>query len=103
MTLQPCAAGNMGTYTYYCEVKNRIREYPEGVYKVVAGNGSMGPWFPSLNRLVTVSNRVWKQGPRGGVKLIKSRDCLHPLSYITNNEKYMQEFFWIKLKAKEMK
>lgn len=93
----------MGTYTYYCEVKSRIREYPEGVYKVVTGNRSMGPWFPVLNRLTTVSDRVWKQGPKGGVKLIKSpwRDPW-PMGYITTNEKYMREFAWVKLKAKEL-
>ena len=92
----------MRQYTYYCEVQDRVREYPAGVYKVVA-NG-VGPWFPVLNRLTTVSDRVWKQGPRGGVKIIKHRwhTEQYPIGYITTNEKYMQEFMWIKLKAKEL-
>jgi len=94
----------MSTYTYYCEVQDRVREYPAGVYKVFADNRSMGPWFPVLNRLITVSGRVWKQGPRGGVKIIKHRwhTEQYPIGYITTNEKYMQEFMWIKLKAKEL-
>lgn len=94
----------MGYYTYYCEVKDRIREYPPGVYKVVAGNRSAGPWFPVLNRLLAVSDRVWKQGPKGGVKFVKHHwhDGIWPIGYITRNEKYMKEFSWIKLKAKEL-
>ena len=90
----------MDYYTYYCEVRTRIREYPEGVYKVVTGNRSMGPWFPTLNRLTTVSDRVWKQGPKGGVKIIKSRSWPYPLGYVTTDEKYMKEFAWVKLRAK---
>jgi hypothetical protein len=99
-TLQKCVETDMGDYTYYCEVKHRIPEYPQGVYRVVAGKLD---WFPSVYRLVDVSDRVWRQGPRGGVKVIKSRDWqLYITSYITNNEKYMQEFSWIKLQAKEL-
>lgn len=93
----------MGTYTYYCEVKSRIREYPEGVYKVVADKGIDHMWFPVLNRLTTVSDRVWKQGPRGGVKIVKAPwSNLFPVGYVTQDEKYMKEFFWIKMKAKEV-
>ena len=93
----------MGTYTYYCEVNSKIREYPEGVYKVVAVGDFK--WFPILNRIITVSDRVWKQGPKGGVKFVKHRwhDGVWPMGYITRNEKYMKEFSWIKLKAKEIK
>lgn len=93
----------MGTYTYYCEVKSRIREYPRGVYKVVADKGIDHMWFPVLNRLTTVSDRVWKQGPKGGVKLVKTpwwEDW--PMGYLTTNEKYMKEFFWIKMQAKSL-
>lgn len=92
----------MGTYTYYCEVKSRIREYPAGIYKVVADKGINARWFPVLNRLTTVSDRVWKQGPKGGVKFVKHRwhDGAWPMGYITQNEKYMKEFAWVKLRAK---
>lgn len=93
----------MGTYTYYCEVKNRIREYPAGVYKVVADKGINHLWFPVLNRLTTVSDRVWKQGPRGGVKMIKAPwNGPWPMGYITTDEKYMREFAWVKLRAKSL-
>ena len=85
----------MADYTYYCEVKHRIREYPQGVYRVTDS------WYAIVNHLISVSDRVWKQGPHGGVKIIKSRDLM-PAGYITNNEKYMQEFSWIKLQAKEL-
>lgn len=91
----------MSYYTYYCEVKDRIREYPAGVYKVATSQRSIGPWFPVLNRLITVSDRVWKQGPKGGVKIIKaSLSDLWPRGYVTTDEKYMKEFAWIKLQAK---
>ena len=93
----------MGTYTYYCEVKRQNREYSPGVYKVVANNGFNGKWFPVLNRLTNISDRVWKQGPRGGVKLIKSPWLgPWPVGYITTSEKYMREFAWVKLRAKSV-
>lgn len=91
----------MGTYTYYCEVSSRVREYPAGVYKVEASNGN-ATWFPQLNRLTTVSDKVWKQGPKGGVKIVKYPWWNSwPMGYITTNEKYMREFAWIKLRAKK--
>lgn len=92
----------MGQYVYYCEVKSRVREYPEGVYKVVADKGFNGKWFPILNRLTTVSDRIWKQGPRGGVKIMKSPSHLWHTGYVTQNEKYMREFAWVKLQAKSI-
>lgn len=102
--MQPCVAANMGRYVYYCEVKSRVREYPAGIYKVVADKSINARWFPVLNRLTTLSDRVWKQGPKGGVKFVKHRwhDGAWPMGYITQNEKYMKEFFWIKMQAKEI-
>lgn len=48
-----------------------------------------------------MSESVWKQGPRGGVKIVRYPWHQHwPMGYIITNEKYMREFFWIKLKAK---
>lgn len=93
----------MGTYTYYCEVGRDRSDYKAGVYKVVAEGGFHRPWFPQLNRVITVSDRVWKQGPRGGVKIIKDPEWgMYPRSYITTNEKWMKEFAWVKLKAKTL-
>ena len=54
----------MGTYTYYCEVKDRIREFPQGVYKVVADNDFSGHWFPTANRLITVSDECGNKAPK---------------------------------------
>ena len=94
----------MAYYTYYCEVTDKRSSRPTfepGVYRVAAGD--MRSWYSTLNHLITVSERVWKQGPRGGVKIIKSPpNQLWPMGYITNDEKYMQEFSWIKLQAKEL-
>ena len=73
----------------------------KGVYSVVADKGINHAWFPELNRLITASDRVWKQGPKGGVKIVKSRDWLYPIGYITTNDEWMKKFAWIKLKAKE--
>lgn len=90
----------MAYYTYYCEVKDRVREYPAGVYKVVTSNRSVGPWYPVLNRLITVSDWVWKQGPKGGVKIVKAPwPKMMPLGYVTSDKDYMQEFAWTKLRA----
>jgi hypothetical protein len=91
----------MGQYTYYCEVNHTRVDIAKGVYSVVAEKGINHLWFPELNRLVTVSDRVWKQGPKGGIKIIKDRSCLYPMGYITTDEKWMKKFAWVKLKAKE--
>lgn len=93
----------MGQYTYYCEVKINRSDYKPGVYKVVADSGWNQAWFPKLNRLITVSERVWKQGPRGGVRIVKDRSWgMYPMGYITTNEKLMKKFAWIKLSAKTL-
>lgn len=93
----------MGHHTYYCEVNSKIREYPKGVYKVVADKGINARWFPELNRIITVSDRVWKQGPKGGVKLVKTpwwEDW--SMGYVTRKDDYMREFLWAKIRAKEI-
>lgn len=90
----------MGQYTYYCEVKRGRGDYEPGVYKVVADRGWNHAWFPTLNRLITVSERVWKQGPRGGVKMLKAPSWDYPMGYITTNDEWMRKFAWVKLKAK---
>jgi hypothetical protein len=48
------------------------------------------------------SDKVWKQGPKGGVKIIKDSYNGCDL-YITHNEKEMKEFMWAKLQAQEIK
>ncbi len=101
--MQPCAAIDMGYHTYYCEVSINRSDYQAGVYKVVADKDFSGTWFPKLNRIITMSDRVWKQGPKGGVKIIKNRGWrLYPTGYITTDEKWMKKFAWVKLKAIEL-
>ena len=93
----------MGIYTYYCEVNCERRDFQAGVYKVVANRDFTRGWFPKLNMTIQFSDRVWKQGPKGGVKIIKDRDWQAPVGYITTDEAWMKKFAWVKLKAKELK
>lgn len=77
--------------------------YNPGIYKFVADNEIDGFWSYKLNRIVSISDRVWKQGPRGGVKIVKSRSYdLLPQGYITNDKKWMKKFAWAKLSAKSI-
>lgn len=89
----------MGRHTYYCEILGNYGGYTTGVYKVVADKGINRTWFPQLNRVMSFSDRVWKQGPKGGVKIVKSRSWPYPMGYITTDEKWMKKFVWVKLKA----
>jgi hypothetical protein len=45
--------------------------------------------------------RVWRQGPRGGVKLIVDNRN-NKYGYITADEAEMQDFAWAKLAAKNL-
>ena len=93
----------MDGYTYYCEVSRDRSDYRAGVYSIVADRGINARWWPKLNQVITISDRVWKQGPRGGVRIIKSRIYdLHPMGYITKNERWMKQFAWVKLSAKSL-
>jgi hypothetical protein len=92
----------MGRYTYYCEVQHTKVELAPGVYCVIADKGFNQPWFPQLNRIITFSHRVWKQGPKGGVKIIKDRDWPCPMGYVTTNEEWMKKFTWVKLRARTL-
>jgi hypothetical protein len=89
----------MDGYIYYCEVKKRHVSHPIGVYSVVADKSVNPKWYPKLNELITASDRVWKQGPKGGVKIIKSPDWLCTSNYVTTSKQWMKEFFWVKLQA----
>jgi hypothetical protein len=56
-------------------------------------------WVPKVRILIQHSSKVWRQGPRGGVKIIKNRD-IGSCGYVTTNEDQMKEFVWIKLQAR---
>lgn len=46
------------------------------------------------------SDKVWRQGPKGGVKIVKDRNEHAPSQYVTKDEKIMKQFIWVKLQAK---
>lgn len=92
----------MGVHTYYCEVTRDRSDYKSGVYKV-ALTGGTPRWVTDVNRLITVSERVWVQGPKGGVRIIKEPwdgGKFYGRKYLTTNPQAMQEFAWVKLTAK---
>jgi hypothetical protein len=65
----------------------------------------MGAWHGGQSRLSYNSDRIWMQGPRGGVKIVKDRINYYGgfgYGYITTNKKAMKEFTWIKLSARPL-
>ena len=92
--------------TYYFEVSkdytDYIDTYEAGVYSAA---GYMGAWYGGQSRLAMNSDRVWCQGPRGGVKIVKDRINYYGGvygGYVTNNKKAMKEFAWVKLSARHL-
>ena len=94
----------MGRFTtYYCEVSKTREDIKPGVYNLVADRVIDGLWFAKLSRLTTVSDRVWKQGPKGGVRIIKEPfwgPTYYGHKYLTTNPRAMKEFAWVKLRAR---
>jgi hypothetical protein len=93
--------------TYYFEILNNrsdgINSWKAGAYSAV---GYMGAWYGGQSRLAINSDRVWCQGPRGGVKVVKDRINYYGggvYGYITKNKKAMKEFAWVKLSARPWK
>lgn len=90
----------MGETIYYCEIpEDYTYEFSKGVTAI--------PWkreyTTKIKRCISYSDRVWKQGPRGGVKIIKNRrDMTNVYGYVTKNEKLMKEFMWVKLQAQTL-
>lgn len=90
---------------YYFELHRDRTDYIDswkaGVY---SSQGYVGGYTGWQNRLVHNSDRVWMQGPRGGVKIVKDRINYYGgvYGYITTNKKAMKEFTWIKLSARPL-
>ena len=91
--------------TYYFELlKNRsdgINSWKAGAYSAA---GYMGAWYGGQGRLSMNSDRIWCQGPKGGVKIVKDR-IGYPVGmygYITNNKTAMKQFTWVKLSAQPL-
>ena len=88
----------MAKHTYYFEVKDHRGDVRDGVYSCQAD--LIHHDLRSLGYF-QISHRVWRQGPRGGVKIVKEHGWdLYPCSYITTNPKWMKKFAWVKLKAR---
>jgi hypothetical protein len=106
LKFQGCAVAKPNRCTYYFEILNNrndgINSWKAGTYYSA---GWMNAWYGGQSRLSYNSDRIWCQGPQGGVKIVKDR-ITYPGStygYVTKNEKLMKEFMWIKLKAKELR
>ena len=87
----------MAEFTFYCKVTHDggTNSNP-GIYSFISAQ-------PGKFRLIGDSIKVWRQGPKGGVKIFKDRTGTHKLHrYVTNNEEQMKEFFWIKLQAQPL-
>ena len=96
----------MDNATYYCRITCQNEQWSPGVYSIKTSDNERGKVYsPStalrLN-LIRYSDKVWREGPRGGVKIVKDRIGLkRTFKYITHDPKAMEEFMWIKLSAKQ--
>lgn len=43
--------------------------------------------------------KVWREGPKGGIKITRDLESSGIHEYITQNEAAMKEFAWVKLSA----
>jgi hypothetical protein len=90
----------MAKHTYYFEVRDHRGDVPDGVYSCQADPMN---FHTLILGYFQISHRVWRQGPRGGVKIIRDRGYdLYPITYITTNPKWMKKFAWVKLKARPL-
>ena len=90
-----CAVGRP---TYYCEViEDNTYEFPAGVIAIPYRR----EYTTKITRCISYSNKVWLQGSRGGVKIIKDRIGVK-YGYVTKDEEAMKEFMWIKLKSRPL-
>ena len=88
-------------YTFYCVVsKDRPQlDISAGTYRFT----SMSTYHRNT-KMVMASDRVWRQGPKGGVKITKDRYWWSGGSpYVTKDEEKMKQFMWVKLQAQEIK
>lgn len=95
-TFLPCAVADTDkNYAYYCEVADN-RDVWVG-YGSPADTRGLGYYF-------TISDRIWRQGPRGGVKIIKDirKDNWGQMcgtQYVTRDQDLMKEFLMVKIRA----
>lgn len=92
----------MVDFTYYCKI---VKDFPTagikaGVYSCTSSGKRTSREFMVLTRY---SDKVWRQGPRGGVKTIKDRGARYSVRYVTNEVEEMKKFMWAKLQAQPIK
>ena len=89
----------MAEFTFYCKVTHDggTNSNP-GIYSFISKHGSQ----PGKFRLIGDSIKVWRLGPNGGVKIFKNRTYYGCRGYVTNNDKEMKEFIWVKLQAQSI-
>ncbi len=85
---------------YYCEIlEDYTYEFPKGVISIPYRH----EYITKIRRAISYSHKVWIQGSRGGVKIVKDRLSNTGLyGYVTNNDEAMKEFMWVKLKAQPL-
>jgi hypothetical protein len=90
----------MAKFTFYCRVdrENPAAGIKAGVYAYRSEHKNQHVFVGNVRTFFQSSNKVWRQGPRGGVKIIKNRG-IGSYGYVTTNEEQMKEFVWVKLQA----
>jgi hypothetical protein len=93
----------MAKFTFYCRVdrENPAQGIKAGMYSYRSEHKNQHVFVggvPNVRTLIRNSSKVWREGPRGGIKIIKNRNIGY-YGYVTTNEEYMKEFFWVKLQA----
>jgi hypothetical protein len=90
----------VGRTVYYCQVsKNHTPEFPKGIISIPFKQ----EYITKIKRCISYSEKVWVQGSRGGVKVIKDRETdTGPFGYVTRDDNEMKKFMWAKLKAKSL-
>jgi hypothetical protein len=87
--------------TYYYELPAYIDEetweFKSGIYMLQFREQRTTKMY----RMFSYSDRVWIQGPRGGVKIVKD-DRTNLYGYVTKDTELMKEFMWVKLKAQSL-
>ena len=88
-------------YTFYCVVS---KDYPQldisaGTYRFTSNST-----YHRNTKMVMASDRVWRVGPKGGVKITKNHYWAGGGSpYVTKDEEKMKQFMWVKLQAQDNK
>ena len=77
---------------FYCEVTRKGENVPMGTYAIQDTSEGRFKYHSG-------ASRVWEQGTRGGVKIIKHFYNDIEGLYVTKDEKLMKEFMWVKLQA----